>query len=302
MSSLVEELQRDALDSNVRVSNLLRKAKTIAVKLELSELEQWVDHELNGYPEGDVPGYRVIVGQVKGWNPYHGWQPVIFGDRKVEETYSKRQIHQKIAELENAVEKAGGGTLTIPFNSYGIQLLRDKTGFDFDFTLMVNGSHVVGLLEAVRNALLEWALKLEKSGVRGQGMSFSADERKKAHDAQAVYNIETIQTFTGNMGSGSGTFAVEGNTVNVISNTAIESLVRKIRDNESQLGLEPDSARELHQALDGLQNEIKTPQPSVTRINGFLTSIRGVAEKAAGSLVAQGILFELAKLMHWTAH
>ncbi len=39
MSSLVEELQRDALDHRVRLSDLLRKAKTIAVKLDLPELE-----------------------------------------------------------------------------------------------------------------------------------------------------------------------------------------------------------------------------------------------------------------------
>lgn len=299
---LVEELQRDALNANVKVSDLLRKAKAIAVKLELPELEEWVEHELNGYPEGNVPEYRVIVGQVKGRNPFHGWQPVIFGDRQTEEAYSKRRVYQRVAELENAVALSNGGELTIPFTSKAIQLLRDATGFDFDFTLMVNGSNVVGLLDAVRNALLEWSLRLEKSGVKGEGMSFSEDERKKAHDAQAVYNIGTIETFTGNMGSGSGNFSVEGNTVNVMSKAAIESLVRRIRDNEAQLGLEPEAAQELHQALDGLQTEIKAAQPSAKRINGLLTSVRGIAEKAAGSLVAQGILYELGKLMHLAAH
>jgi hypothetical protein len=302
MPSLVEELQRDALNANAKVSDLLRKAKAIAVKLELPELEEWVEHELNGYPEGDVPEYRVIVGQVKGRNPFHGWQPVIFGSREIEEAYSKRRVYQRVAELENAVALSRGGELTIPFTSHAIQLLRDATGFDFDFTLMVNGSNVVGLLDAVRNTLLEWSLRLEKSGVKGEGMSFSDDERKKAHETQAVYNIGTIQTFTGNMGSGSGNFSVEGNTVNVMSKAAIESLIHKIRDNEAQLGLEPESTRELHQALDGLQTEIKATQPSAKRINGFLASVRGVAEKAAGSLVAQGILYELGKLMHLAAH
>ena len=42
MPSLVEELQRDALNANAKVSDLLRKAKAIAVKLELPELE---DHQ-----------------------------------------------------------------------------------------------------------------------------------------------------------------------------------------------------------------------------------------------------------------
>jgi hypothetical protein len=302
MPSLVEELQRDALNANPKVSDLLRKAKAIAVKLELPELEEWVEHELNGYPEGNVPEYRVIVGQVKGRNPFHGWQPVIFGSREIEEAYSKRRVYQRVAELENAVALSSGGELTIPFTSHAIQLLRDATGFDFDFTLMVNGSHVVGLLDAVRNTLLEWSLRLEKSGVKGEGMSFSDDERKKAHETQAVYNIGTIQTFTGNMGSGSGNFSVEGNTVNVMSKAAIESLIHKIRDNEAQLGLEPESTRELHQALDGLQTEIKATQPSAKRINGFLASVRGIAEKAAGSLVALGILYELGKLMHLAAH
>ncbi len=40
MPSLVEELQRKALDSNTRVADLLRMAKMIAVKLDLPELEK----------------------------------------------------------------------------------------------------------------------------------------------------------------------------------------------------------------------------------------------------------------------
>jgi hypothetical protein len=49
MASLIEELQHDALNSNVRVGDLLRKAKIIAVKLDLPEFEKWVENELNGY-------------------------------------------------------------------------------------------------------------------------------------------------------------------------------------------------------------------------------------------------------------
>lgn len=303
MPSLVEELQRDALNPKARVSDLLRKAKTIAVKLDLPELEKWVENELHGYPSGDLPSYRVVVGQVKGLNPFHGWQPVQFNNTKTEETFSKRRVYDTAAEMES-LAAAGGGAREImfPLSAEAKHLLRSVTGFDFEFAIVAPASTIVGILDAVRNALLDWSLKLEKLGVRGEGMSFSDDERKRAHETQAVYNIGTIGTFTGNMGSGSGNFSVEGNTVNVTSKAAIESLVRKIRDNESQLGLEPESTRELHQALDGLQSEIKTTQPSAKRIDGFLASIRGIAEKAAGSLVAQGILYELSKLIHLTAH
>jgi hypothetical protein len=298
MPSLVEELQRDSLNADVSVSDLLRKAKTIAVKLDLPDLEKWVENELNGYPPGDVPKYRIVVGQVKGRNPYHGWQPVQFPNSKAEELFSKRYVFQKAAELESVIANSGvEGHLQIPLAAEAKVLLRNATGFDCDFTVMVPASAAVGILDAVRNALLEWALKLEKSGVRGEGMSFSTDDRKKAHEAPAIYNIETIETFTGNMGSGSGNFIVKGNIINAGSKTAIEALVSKIRANESQLGLTPPSLQELHQALDNIQNEMTKPRTSASRINGLLASIRNIAEGAVGSLAAQGILYELSKLM-----
>ncbi len=219
-----------------------------------------------------------------------------------EQKFTKRHITSQVAELESLVAKSSDGQLQVPLSAEAQHHLRNVTGFDFEFTTAMSASDVVGILDAIRNALLDWSLKLEKLGVKGEGMSFSDDERKRAHETQAIYNIGKIETFTGNMGSGSGNFTVEGNTVNVVPKAAIESLVRKIRDNEAQLGLEPESTRELHQALDGLQTEIKATQPSTKRIDGFLASVRGIAEKAAGSLAAQGILYELAKLMHLAAH
>ena len=57
MSSLVFELQRDALNRNASVSDLLRKALVVSKKLKISEFEKWVTNELNGYSE-DIPDYR----------------------------------------------------------------------------------------------------------------------------------------------------------------------------------------------------------------------------------------------------
>ncbi|MBA4043590.1 MAG: hypothetical protein C0471_04105 [Erythrobacter sp.] len=64
MVGLVEELQRDALDTNVRVDQLLRKVKLAAVKLGLSDALLWVDEELNGYQDREeLPDYRKTRGQ-----------------------------------------------------------------------------------------------------------------------------------------------------------------------------------------------------------------------------------------------
>src|SRR5689334_6830287 len=78
--SLVQELQRDALDGDVSVSDVLRKAYAVAMKLRLDKFKQWAALELNGYLGQDVPNYRRIGCSIRAWNPRRGWQPTFFAD------------------------------------------------------------------------------------------------------------------------------------------------------------------------------------------------------------------------------
>ncbi len=57
--TLVEGLIEAASGETASVSTLLRKLKVIAARLGTVQLEEWVDHELAGYPSGAaVPDYR----------------------------------------------------------------------------------------------------------------------------------------------------------------------------------------------------------------------------------------------------
>jgi hypothetical protein len=75
LPSIVEQIQRDALDNSVSVSALLRRVKLAAVKLRLGAVEEWVERELNGYTS-PVPDYRVLRGTPMARNPYTGWHPI----------------------------------------------------------------------------------------------------------------------------------------------------------------------------------------------------------------------------------
>ena len=77
MVSLVQELEQDAYDSKASLSNMLRKAKAIAVKLQLRQPMEWVKAELDGYGGGNVPDYRKLSGRVKAHNPYVGLIPML---------------------------------------------------------------------------------------------------------------------------------------------------------------------------------------------------------------------------------
>lgn len=75
MEGIVLELEREALDENVSIEVLLRKAYLVARKLKLTDFEEWINNEQNGYV-GEVPKYRMIEGEYKALNPYKGWIPL----------------------------------------------------------------------------------------------------------------------------------------------------------------------------------------------------------------------------------
>jgi len=181
MSSLVEELQRDALNSDIAVADLLRKALVVATKLNLQEFREWVELELDGYRAVDVPPYRLTIGQVVIHNPSRGPMPMVFGDPKMAEVVSRHEQRAPVGPLEELAHKSTRSKLIVDFppelQNLLLQPFPHQPGIP---QLEISRSSVVMILDAVRNAILKWSLKLENVGIVGEGMSFSSDEREKA--------------------------------------------------------------------------------------------------------------------------
>lgn len=70
MPSLVAELQANALNHGVSITDLLHKCLVVATKLGVSELADWARRELDGYGESPVPEYRIVYGDPQVFNPY----------------------------------------------------------------------------------------------------------------------------------------------------------------------------------------------------------------------------------------
>ena len=203
MSSLVLELQTEAISPNTKVSDLLRKALVVASKLKIQEFEQWAKNELQGYETDSIPSYRHVRGEIKAYNPYRGWIPTVIKDAKIAELMSQSPLGQSVGELEELISgKDKDGFLTIPYHPELQNKLRGVGGMVPE--LIIGRSQVFGILEAVRNIVLDWSLKLEKDGILGEGLTFSTDEQRIA--ANTNY---TIQTFSGPVG------AVAGRDINI---------------------------------------------------------------------------------------
>lgn len=182
--------------------------KAIATKLNQTEFLTWIDKELNGYDDNDkCPEYRKLSGQVKFWNPYRGWCPVIFSNTKIEEVFSYRYSKQSIDETEELL-KSNNNEFEMPFPAdIANQIMNSypKT----EVSLMINRISLIGILNSVRNNLQDWILNIEMKGIKIDEQQFTEQDKEKAKETNTKYQIGKIENFTGTIGE-SGTFEQPG--------------------------------------------------------------------------------------------
>lgn len=114
MPGLVLELQRAAMDKGTPVSELLRMAKVIAVKLQLPEAMNWIDSELKGYQDPTTtPQYRFVRTHVRALSPAYGWQEVNIHPEDLRDAICNQQIFESAGVIESLLERLDkeGGTI-----------------------------------------------------------------------------------------------------------------------------------------------------------------------------------------------
>ena len=239
MSSLVLELQREAMNTNSSVSDLLRKALVVASKLQIEDIKNWIDEELAGYKgEGEtIPQYRHLRGELKATHPHYNEIPFMVQDPKLAEKLSARPNGQPIRELEHLAEDTDHHSqLTMPFPQEVLNQL-DSGNLELGIVphLLIDKSRIKGIIDAVRNIILKWSLSLEQDGIMGEGLTFSTEEKQKA--GSTTYNI---QNFTGVAGN------VQSENLQIGDYNQIHSVLK-------QLGVSQEERNELENILDKIR-------------------------------------------------
>lgn len=295
MASLVEELQSEAIDRSVPISALLRKAKLVAAKLGTTDAASWIQHELNGYPEGaELPSYRQLTGEPRYRHPYYGWLPLRFGDPDDHRKASETRTRQPVSELEEMLERTrGDGAAMCPYPPQLTAKLAKNLGIEIAVAGTGVGSHQLArILDDVRTRVLDWALELERAGVRGDGVSFSIAEQQRA--SGVTFHIGTAGTVVGAVAGNLTSHATLGVTPEQLK--AIVSLAAQVRTLAPTMDLSEEQAGAIERVARDLEAEAKTSSPSGARLAALLASLKGVAESAGGSLLAAGVMEMIKRL------
>lgn len=295
MAGMILQIQAEALDPSTSVSTLLRKVKVAAVKLNVTDALPWVDLELSGYAsnaEAELPSYRKLTGTLKVQNPYHGLQPLHFANPKLAQKFSEARIGQALPEIESILATQDEG-LRFSMSPGIAKMLMDSMTIALEPVLLLSRASVAGIVESVRNLIIEWSLEMEKAGVLGEGMAFSQREREDAAPATQQFIIQNV----GVLGDVSGHAQVKNRQTvqHGLDANALLQLLPQIEQNLASLPSEV--SRNLHPLISDLRSEATSKSPDHSKLREMLKAARTVCEGAAGNLIASGIIAQIGKLI-----
>jgi large-conductance mechanosensitive channel len=181
-------------------------------------------------------------------------------------------IWEPIADIED-LSRGKTATLNMPENLPVEDGLGGGLARDWPQRMVIAGSQFKRIVSAVTDELLQWTIKLEKRGIKGDNMNF--DEKEKQSAGNMVFNIGTVQ---GNVGN------VSHSQANFQNYSAVHQLL--IDQNVPM--------RERHE-LEGIMEELKTAPPEkkpsliqrgkdwITKNKEFLGASAEIVSKAIGA-------------------
>ena len=290
MASIVLELQEEVLSPNCDIVTVLRKAHLIAVKLKLSDFDQWIQYELNGYPDKEsCPEYRKVRGTLKYFNQYYGWYPIIIPNNEIEKLICERKMSNSISEIvslsdspENNLIAALSGGESAFLDKHCNMLIPQR------YALHISSTAVKDIEEKVKNAILEWTLKLEEEGIVGENMMFTEKEKDCATNIPQTVNNYYGPTSVINSSSGNAQIVSgNGNTVS-FTYDKVKDIVDEVEKSINASNLSKYDTETVIELLSDIKSKIKEEKsPAILKaaligLKDFLINV--------GASVAAGII------------
>lgn len=290
--SVVLDLQNDAMNREIKVSDLLIRSYVIAKKLEIKEFEIFINLELNGYDGviDKLPNYRLILGElVASRYPFPGYIPFAIHEPSLNGIIRTARISKPLSEIENYYDDMETFIIVklapeiINFlNQYG-----DTRSFVPEIHLYK--PQIQGILDSVRMIILDWTLELEKDDILGENLTFSSEEKAKANEHVTNYiNIINSQLQVNTLNS---TQNMQINTENV------ETLMESINDSLDELELSSNDVENVRSEIENIKSQLESSETDNSIIIRGLKTIGRIMENSSGNLLAEGIKLAISSMI-----
>ena len=295
--NLLEQIRNEAVDGTVSLTCLLRKCQILASRLGNADLKRWVSCELNGYDiKMDIPQYRRLRADSFGTFRGYGGQtesnvpiPTCKLPDEIAEHLNEASFVQGVGFLEHLLRNADHGQIPAPWPTDVIAAYQGcfYKGLNLiEAHRLVSQAAVTGILETVRNRVLEFVLEL--------GEQFpDAGSEKHAEGIESG----KVQTVVNNFIFGNGNRVASGTNA---SNDNVEIKVYKgnweiLSETLKKMGLTNEDVDDLKSALK--DEPPKDEKHLGTKVSEWMATIlakigKGTYDLSVGiasSVIASGI-------------
>ena len=248
--NLLEDIQKDAIDTSSDLGSLLRKCKVLAARLKSKELEDWLIWESNGYPENvPVPEYRIWSLEIKGHfagafgsGLKNASIPIISLPKEVQHYYNTYEFRMSIGAAESALKDYKNGMIQISTGDLAVTL---GVGVYQDMNCLqcwaeFSPANLDELFNAVRERVLDFSLALWKEYPNAGEINSDTSESISSNKVTQILNTKI---YGGNTNL-TGTANNSPITLNITSND-FDAVSHVLKNN----GLSDKDLAELHSAL-----------------------------------------------------
>lgn len=322
--SLLRDIQAAAVDSKTDLATLLRKCKILAVRLKSREFKEWVEHELDGYPNIEsLPPYRILKVMSKGHfsGPFGSGLrnadiPTMNIPQEIREYLEYSHLTGSVASLESVTQGSGGrGVAQEAWPTDVVALMAERF---YHNMVCVQAWKVlpipamVGVLNAIRNKIINFALEIEAEAPDAGDAPASSNPVPQELVRQifntyimgTVHNVasggsnmdRSINVSGGQVGAANqGDHAHVNVTQNVQNNPGVVELVAQLRDLiTKEPGLVGPKKAEAIEQVDAIQEEAERPQLRSGRVKAATAYLKGLVEDVqtavAGATQIYGVL------------
>lgn len=295
--SLLDDIQMAAVDANSDLGTLLRKCKVLAARLGSVPLENWLLWESNGYPpDVEVPDYRIWSLVLKGHfaGPFGSSLqnvsiPLVYIPEKTRKHYERYECRQSIASIEATLRESDEGTVGLSTGNLtlllGANVYQDQNCIQAwaEFSTI----HLVELLNAVRNRILDFVLAISKEApTTGESVGKAAT---------AIQPERVTQIFNTTVFGGSASLVGTALDSSIAFNIATNDFA-SLADTLRQQGVFDDDIKELQEAV-GSDDKPVDRRKFGPKVASWIAKMMqkaadgswGIGISAAGNLLAQAI-------------
>jgi hypothetical protein len=234
----------------------------------------------------------VFKSEFQGYNPFHGWQPIIWSDAKnIEGLFEPRQITTAAGPLEQMANGDGQALFVLApkLKAQIISMLELPT----DVRCLLNKSEVMEIVSYLRNEVLRWSMELGRVGVVGEGPSFSSQEREKVQRFEFhFHDVQNVSNLLGDIAKGGG-ITINQQASHGVDPVALTDLAAQLRQNLDSL-VPADERPRFTREIEVIAVEAESSKPDIGKLRRALTlakeMIREGGKAAATSLITQGAL------------